>query len=194
MNYKTEARLVYGGLLVFLLLFARIVAGWYGVFERHSPERALAAEIENDIGHDVLMVTFSNDIIEDEETLLVYVMVDGPVAEEEATSWVGSRAPAVFYFYRTQALNSGNDGSIQNVLYSIGFMLCFSLGDCGWRPTDTFVADADVQNWWFGFEKGSQLWVKSERNILLKIERIFKPEVDANQQSFEEINQEWSLR
>ena len=188
MNYKTQARLIYGGLLIAILIFVRIVAGWYGVFDRHSPERGLAAEIERDIGHDVLNIAHSSDIIEGEEMLLVYVLTNKPVSQEEVLDWVGSRAPAVFYFYQARIMNSSEDGSLQGVLYGVGFMLCFSSEECGWRDTDEFVADAEVLDWWFGFEKGSQSWVKSDKNILVILGKLFKPEANASEQSFEEIN------
>ncbi len=141
MNYKTQARLVYGGLLIAILIFVRIVAGWYGVFDKHSPERGLAAEIERDIGHDVLNIARSSDIIEGEEMLLVYVLTNEPVSQEEVLDWVGSRAPAVFYFYQARIMNSSEDGSLQGVLYGVGFMLCFSSEECGWRDTGEFVSD-----------------------------------------------------
>ena len=190
MNYKTQARLIYGGLLIVILIFVRIVAGWYGVFDRHSPDRALAAEIERDIGHDVLNIEYSSDIIEGEEILLVYVLTNKPVTEEEVLDWVSSRAPAVFYFYIEQLLNSGDDGSIQSVLFGVGLMLCFSSEECGWRDTGEFVSDIGGQDWGFGYEKGSQLWVKSDKNILVILEKIFKPEASASEQSIEGTDRE----
>ncbi|KKK97505.1 hypothetical protein LCGC14_2652070, partial [marine sediment metagenome] len=79
---------------------------------------------------------------------------------------------------------------IQSVLYAVGFMLCFSLEECGWRDTDEFVSDIGVQDWWFGYEKGSQLWVKSDKNILVILEKIFKPEASASEQSIEGTDRE----
>lgn len=187
MNYKTEARLVYGGLLIALLVFAWIVGRWYGVFERHSPERALAAEIEKEIKFDVLFISYDEESFE-EKMLLVHILIDGELSALEAIELAGSRPPSVYYIYQPIALNSSEDGSPHEMLYAIGFVLCLSMDDCVYMPTEKFVGAVNVEGWWFGYEKGSQSWIKSERNILVVLERLFKPEVKASEQSIEEAD------
>lgn len=185
MNRRTEARLAYGGLLFVVLILVRVVAGWYGLFESHSPDRALAAEIEGETGLDVLFVLWDEEYFEG-KTLIVHILTGAETDLTEVVDYAASRSPSVFYLYGSGELNSSDDGSLQNILYTIGFTICFSSDDCANTPRGEYVGGTKIGAWWFGYEKTGHLWVKSERNILVVLEKLFKPEMVGSEQLVEE--------